>query len=82
MINFLCRYYKASKPCKFNKIDGSECPTCVHASEFRDRVLFIKLDAIGDVLQSASLLPSIVSCHNSPYLAWLTRKELWNWLAY
>jgi lipopolysaccharide heptosyltransferase III len=75
MINFLCRYYKASEPCKFNKIDGSECPTCVHASEFRDRILFIKLDAIGDVLRSASLLPSIVSRHNSPYLAWLTRKE-------
>jgi heptosyltransferase-1 len=75
MINFLCRYYKASEPCKFNKIDGSECPTCVHASEFRERILFIKLDSIGDVLRTASLLPSIVSHHNSPYLAWLTRKE-------
>jgi len=32
---------------------------CQHASEFRERVLFIKLDAIGDVLRSASMLPAL-----------------------
>jgi ADP-heptose:LPS heptosyltransferase len=33
----------------------------------------VKLDAIGDVLRSASLLPSIVARHDAPYIAWLTR---------
>ena len=56
MINFSCRYYRAAKPCIFNKQDGSECPTCTHASGFAERILFVKLDAIGDVLRSASLL--------------------------
>ena len=75
MINFSCRHYKASKPCQFNKIDGSECPSCSHVSEFRERVLFIKLDAIGDVLRSASLLPTILKRHKLPYVAWLTKRE-------
>ena len=75
MINFACRHYKASKPCGYNKQDGSECPSCRHISEFKERILFIKLDAIGDVLRSASLLPAIMSRHQMPYIAWLTRKE-------
>jgi ADP-heptose:LPS heptosyltransferase len=75
MINYSCRHYRASKPCIFNKTDGSECPTCGHVSEFKERILFIKLDAIGDVLRSASLLPVIRDRHNAPFIAWLTRKE-------
>src|SRR5215471_412327 len=75
MIRFTCRHYAASRPCAFNKIDGSECPTCGHFSEYKDRILFIKLDAIGDVLRSASLLPAIVNRHDQPYVAWLTKTE-------
>src|SRR4051812_43116855 len=75
MINYSCRYFLGSKPCVYNKQDGSECPSCQHASEFRCRILFIKLDAIGDVLRSACLLPAIVSRHASPFIAWLTRSE-------
>ena len=75
MINFSCRYYRASRPCVFNKRDGSECPSCSHVSEFRNRILFVKLDAIGDVLRSASLLPVIAARHDAPYIAWLTRSE-------
>jgi heptosyltransferase-1 len=75
MINFACRHYKAAKPCIFSKRDGSECPSCTHADEFVDRILFIKLDAIGDVLRSASLLPAVIARHDRPYIAWLTRPE-------
>jgi ADP-heptose:LPS heptosyltransferase len=44
-------------------------------SVFRDRILIIKLDAIGDVLRSASLLPAIIDAHDAPYVAWMTRPE-------
>jgi len=74
-INFACRHYRGSRPCIFNKLDRSECPTCTHGSEFHDRVLFIKLDAIGDVLRSASMLPAIMARHDAPYIAWMTRRE-------
>lgn len=59
----------------YNKLDGSECPTCSHSSEYRERILFIKLDAIGDVFRSASLLPAIIARHSAPYVAWLTGRE-------
>ena len=58
-----------------DKEDGSECPNCQHSDAIGERILFIKLDAIGDVLRSASLLPSIISHHHKPYIAWLTRPE-------
>lgn len=75
MIKRDCRYFRAAKPCDFNKQYGAECPSCTHFSPFRDRVLFIKLDAIGDVLRSASLLPAVVGRHDKPFIAWLTRPE-------
>jgi heptosyltransferase-1 len=75
MIRFDCRHFRAARPCVFNKRDGSECPTCTHHSPYRDRILFIKLDAIGDVLRSASLLPAVAARHERPYIAWATRAE-------
>jgi len=75
MINYACRHFQAAKPCLFNKMDGSECPSCQHVSEYRERILFIKLDAIGDVLRSASLLPAIAQQHIAPFIVWLTREE-------
>lgn len=75
MINFSCRNYRSSKPCKYNKLHGSECPTCGYASEFRTRVLIVKLDALGDVLRTGSFIPLIAARHDAPFIAWLTRPE-------
>ncbi len=75
MIRTDCRHFRAAKPCVFNKIDGSECPSCHHLSPFGERILIIKLDAIGDVLRSACLLPAIAARHDRPYIAWLTRPQ-------
>src|SRR5579872_4207986 len=72
-INFRCRHFRGSRPCKFNKLDGAECPACRHGSNYRCRVLIIKLDALGDVLRTASLLPAISAKHDAPFIAWLTR---------
>ena len=75
MIRYDCRHWLASRPCSFNKREDAECPDCRHFSGYRDRILFIKLDAIGDVLRSASLLPAVAARHDRPYIAWLTRPE-------
>jgi ADP-heptose:LPS heptosyltransferase len=74
-INYRCRYYRGAIPCVFNKTEGAECPSCAHASEYKQRILFIKLDAVGDVLRSASLLPAIVAMHDAPFISWVTRSE-------
>jgi ADP-heptose:LPS heptosyltransferase len=75
MINSRCRYFRGALPCVFNKADGSECPNCGHVSAYKDRILFIKLDAVGDVLRSASLLPAVKARHETPFIAWLTRSD-------
>lgn len=75
MINSRCRHFRGSRPCVFNKADGSECPNCTHAAEYKERILFIKLDAVGDVLRSASLLPAVKARHEAPFIAWLTRRD-------
>jgi ADP-heptose:LPS heptosyltransferase len=75
MIRTDCRHWRAARPCAPNKLDGSECPDCRHFAPTADRVLFIKLDALGDVLRSASLLPAVIARHDRPRIAWLTRPE-------
>ncbi len=75
MINFHCRHYKGSKPCIFNKTEGMECPTCTRADEFGCRVLIVKLDALGDVLRTGSLVPILHRLHPRPYVCWITRPE-------
>ena len=75
MINFHCRHYRGSKPCIFNKSEGVECPTCTRGEDFKCRVLIIKLDALGDVLRTGSLVPIISRRHPSPFICWLTRPE-------
>lgn len=73
MIHIDCRHYRTAHPCLPNKREGAECPTCLYYTPFHDRVLVIKLDALGDVLRTSSLLPAIVAKHDHPYVAWLTR---------
>jgi ADP-heptose:LPS heptosyltransferase len=74
-INVRCRHFRGARPCVFNKMDGSECPHCRHVATYKERILFIKLDAVGDVLRSACLLPAIHELHESPFIAWVTRDE-------
>ena len=75
MINSRCRHFRGSRPCVFNKTDGSECPNCGHVSAYKERILFIKLDAVGDVLRSASLLRAVKARHETRFIAWLTRSD-------
>ena len=46
------------------------------------RILVIKLGAMGDVLRTTSILPSLSKHYEKPHITWVTRKEsmdlLWN----
>lgn len=68
----MCRYFCASGPCDANRVRGAECPTCGEVSEFTERVLIIKLGALGDVVRTASILPHVVERHDKPRITWLT----------
>jgi len=69
-----CRHYRGDRPCNWNKTDGSECPGCKHVDPVKQRVLIVKLDAMGDVLRSTVILPKLHETRQGARVTWLTRK--------
>ncbi len=73
-IAFDCRYFRGDRPCTWHKKTGVVCE-CEHYQRVTERVLIIKLDAMGDVLRTTALLPLLATAHPQAAVAWITRKE-------
>ena len=73
-IAFDCRYFIGDRPCLWHKSTGVLC-TCEQYVRVEERVLIIKLDAMGDVLRTTSLLPPIAQKHPKASITWITRRE-------
>jgi heptosyltransferase-2 len=73
---FDCRHFVGDRPCKPHKRTGGEkvC-VCDEYDPTRERVLVIKLDAMGDVLRTTALLPPLAAAHPHAAIDWLTRPE-------
>src|SRR5438067_5135311 len=70
-----CLLYRGSMPCAPHKATGQLCEDCPHYTRLSQRVLVVKLGAMGDVLRTTALLPDIVARHERPHVTWLTRPE-------
>jgi ADP-heptose:LPS heptosyltransferase len=73
-IAFDCRFFLGDRPCLWHKQEQAVC-VCGHYEPLRERVLIIKLDAIGDVLRTTTLLPPLRKAHPYAAISWLTRAE-------
>ena len=73
-IAFDCRYFIGDRPCTWHKSTGVLC-TCDHYQRVEERLLIIKLDAMGDVLRTTSLLPPLAEQHPKAAITWITRRE-------
>lgn len=73
-IAFDCRFFVGDRPCTWHKATGVLC-TCDHYQKVEERVLIIKLDAIGDVLRTTALLPALAEAHPQASITWITRRE-------
>jgi ADP-heptose:LPS heptosyltransferase len=69
-----CRYFLGDRPCVWHKREGAVC-TCDHYEQVTERILIVKLDAMGDVLRSTALLPPLAQAHPRAAITWITRKE-------
>jgi heptosyltransferase-2 len=69
-----CRFFLGDRPCVWHKRDGVVC-TCDHYHRIEERVLIVKLDAMGDVLRSTALLPALAETHPHAAITWITRRE-------
>jgi ADP-heptose:LPS heptosyltransferase len=73
-IAFDCRFFVGDRPCVWHKRDGLLC-TCDRYERVEQRILIVKLDAMGDVLRSTALLPPLAEVHPHAMITWVTRKE-------
>ena len=73
-IAFDCKYFLGDRPCVWHKNSGVLC-TCDHYQKVEQRLLMIKLDAMGDVLRTTALLPALAEAHPGVAITWITRRE-------
>ena len=63
-----CRWFIGEKPCRFKRL----CAGCPHYDPMGARVLVIKLAAMGDVLRTTCLLPSLAQAFERRHVTWVT----------
>ncbi len=73
-IAFDCRFFLGDRPCVWHKTSGVLC-TCDHYEKVEQRLLIIKLDAMGDVLRTTALLPALAKANAGTAITWITRRE-------
>ena len=73
-IAFDCRFFLGDRPCVWHKTTGVLC-TCNQYQKVEQRLLIIKLDAMGDVLRTTALLPALAEAHPRAAITWVTRRE-------
>lgn len=69
-----CKFFLGDRPCVWHKQTGVVC-TCEKYEAVQERLLIVKLDAMGDVLRSTALLPPLAEVHPRAAITWITRKE-------
>lgn len=70
-VRFDCRYFRGDVPCQPNKLRGKKC-TCDEYSPTSQRILIIKLGALGDVLRTTSLAVRFKKMYASAHITWIT----------
>src|SRR3954468_711180 len=69
-----CKFFLGDRPCVWHKRDGEVC-VCDRYERVDERLLIVKLDAMGDVLRSTALLPPLAEAHPRAAITWITRRE-------
>lgn len=73
-IAFDCKFFLGDRPCVWHKATGVLC-ACDHYQKVEQRLVIIKLDAMGDVLRTTALLPALADARPGTAITWVTRRE-------
>ena len=68
-----CRHFPGDRPCIFHKQEGITCPNCFHYAPIKQKVLIVKLGAMGDVLRTTALLKPLKKQFPESFVTWVTR---------
>lgn len=75
LLKYDCKNFKGDRPCFFNKKDGTVCDNCNNYSPIKKKILIVKLDAIGDVLRTTSILKPLRDKYTDHFITWLTKEN-------
>jgi ADP-heptose:LPS heptosyltransferase len=75
IVHFDCRHFVGDRPCAPHKQKGVKCADCPDYAPTSRRILIVKLGAMGDVLRTTSILPSLKRRYGAPYITWLTEAD-------
>jgi len=75
ILKYDCKYFPGDRPCKYHKTEKVVCDNCGYYSRPGTMILIIKLDAIGDVLRTTSLLHSLKKKYPDSFISWLTKSN-------
>lgn len=67
-----CLYYNGDVPCKPHKENGYHCGDCPVYKKIEQKILIIKLGAIGDVIRTTPILRKIKEVYTNSFILWLT----------
>ena len=67
-----CRHFRGDLPCRPNKEHGYVCADCPAYAPVQQRILIIKLGAIGDVIRTTPLLRRLRQEYPAAKITWLT----------
>jgi len=74
-VNYNCRHFRGDIPCMPHKKHGVHCEGCAYYDPIKERILIIKLDSIGDVLRTTSILPGLKENYPNAQVTWITKAE-------
>jgi len=69
-----CQHFSGEKPCSFHKTELLTCP-CPNYAEITQKILIIKLGALGDVLRTTPLLPVLKTQYPGASISWVVNHE-------
>jgi heptosyltransferase-2 len=70
-----CIHFPGDRPCFANKQYGITCNNCTYYKPVGKKILIIKFDAIGDVLRTTSILPSVKRNYPDSHITWFTKSN-------
>ena len=71
-VRFDCKHFNGNRPCSPHKNTGVHCLDCPEYDPVKTRILVIKLNAVGDVLRTAGIIPALQSKYPGAYITWIT----------
>jgi ADP-heptose:LPS heptosyltransferase len=71
-----CRYFTGEKPCRFHKEEGVKCSACPYFSPAGEKILIIKLGAMGDILRTTPILTGLKEKYPDARITWITGRGL------